>query len=520
MPPFIFINFSKYPLRGYDRHQSLNQPWNKKVIMNRVDTLSKAFGVFFTSPQAKEEINSDAGSEPESETETVASSTRSFRTTKIDNDSPPPRRGKFFGLSKKFVNTSSAFGLSLSKSLKSSLSEIETVASSTHSSRTTKIDDDSPRSHRSKPLGSKEPFDTSAAFSISLGKSLLTGGLGTLKMRRIASLDDSSDEEIESQLSKPMSKRSTFARSSSEISPRSHLTLNSSGLFGSKERKPEKGALPDVYLRAPDCWEEGHQGDAYIHSEASTQSSCTATVALFAPSKIPPKSVAKRVRIFHQYRDQIVGAGERIGLTVYMNGILVNELSFKEYGRTIYKKIGERTAVVGLHNPTYGVTLDVAGLVAKCLKIFSGPIYTMQEFLKALTHHFYADGPRMKCLNARSLCLIVVHSEGGLILHRALHDLAREVHYVLRKHLVIITLGAVHPVPHRYGKDVINYYSERDYAANPFAMRFFKDADYNIKVLSCQTKKPIDHGFLDKTYQRALADRVSHLAQTFGFGKT
>jgi hypothetical protein len=232
--------------------------------------------------------------------------------------------------------------------------------------------------------------------------------------------------------------------------------------------------------------------------------------------------------LFENFRDQLKSAGSRIGFTVFMNGINVTKDEFISYGDTIYSKINKKTLAIGLYNKSGGFVKDCGRVFAeKVFRNCTDSIRAMALFLETVTDHLYHE---RRGVRLQAPFLMIVHSEGGLILHRAIHSLGKKnpIRSLLKAHMYVITLGSVRPIPDRYGARVINIYSKKDHVTNPFAQNYDDESDddngYTIKHVSCTSDaderiaRLIDHGFLSDTYQKHLKGQIDQLEGIVGFG--
>ena len=89
--------------------------------------------------------------------------------------------------------------------------------------------------------------------------------------------------------------------------------------------------------------------------------------------------------------------------------------------------------------------------------------------------------------------------------------------------LLLRAFGPAKPTPTNYARSAVSFYSSEDHITLPLSMRFFKDPNYDIKVLPCISPRSsrighvADHTFLAPTYQGALQDQLKKLREGYGF---
>ena len=304
------------------------------------------------------------------------------------------------------------------------------------------------------------------------------------------------------------------------IKARGFIPKDEHGKLRTIQRGKPEAARIDVYFGPLDHQAEQHYGKGNIRNRIQ------ARMALCNLHGMP---LGREFGLFTECRDQLRQAGSSIGFTVFMNGINVSKDEFVSCTNAIYSKVNKRTLTIGLYNKSSGVLNDTGRLcVEKILSASTESVRTMRYFLETVTDHLYHERVSIRL---RAPFLMIVHSEGGLILHRAIHGLDKRhpARALLKTHMYVITLGSVRPIPDRYGVGVINIYSKKDHVTNPFATNYDEDSDdddngYTIKHVCCSSKaderigRLIDHSFLADTYQKHLGGQITALANSVGFG--
>ena len=78
-------------------------------------------------------------------------------------------------------------------------------------------------------------------------------------------------------------------------------------------------------------------------------------------------------------------------------------------------------------------------------------------------------------------------------------------------------------IPAKYGLEVYNLYSKKDYATKSWAKKQKPWVEYNVEFLKCITPRSgrvlwlADHYFLEATYQQAMDKRFKGIRKERGF---
>ena len=245
----------------------------------------------------------------------------------------------------------------------------------------------------------------------------------------------------------------------------------------------------------------------------------------FLPGGLPPGNGKHSWGLFQHLHPTIQASASQVAFVAYMNGICVSPDEFINYGDAIAALLPQHVPIIGLYNPTHtpipdGVIVAAETAAEPLSGIINSIIGVMRVFLETVALQLYGENS----IHAPATFALVVHSEGGFILYRAFETLSAKIKGLIQRHLFIIALAPLHPIPNENGVGVVNIYSHEDYAVKPFLNTISDRSRYTIQILPSLAKAKekvgtvIDHGFLSPTYQGALKNALARLAETHGIG--
>jgi len=207
--------------------------------------------------------------------------------------------------------------------------------------------------------------------------------------------------------------------------------------------------------------------------------------------------------------------GAKVGLVTGLNGILNTPKDFKMMCESIMGNFLERPLFMGLYNPTQGYDNDLGRLIDHLQSEDNEAVIRMSSLFAKFSHLLLAINPDLRWLH-------VVHSEGGIITHRALENMSKEQKKHFSRCLITAAYGPVRPIPKSFARTTFNTYSDKDDAALRFGKQYLNNPDYKINITPCITPEAElskfvgDHAFQGKTYQKYLKDDIRDIVEENG----
>jgi hypothetical protein len=171
------------------------------------------------------------------------------------------------------------------------------------------------------------------------------------------------------------------------------------------------------------------------------------------------------------------------------------------------------TLTIGHYNRSYGL-FDFAVVATHKMHIETSKVVASKQLIEVIGERLYSVNPNL-------LMVHLSHSEGGEISKLAFGSMAPEQLEKIRSRLLIHTFASANPIPNRYGLEVGNKYSTKDYLTKPFGKKYKDSPEYNIQFVACQKKGWArffpEHDFCGPTYQGALRDYFKKLNDNYGF---
>lgn len=210
-----------------------------------------------------------------------------------------------------------------------------------------------------------------------------------------------------------------------------------------------------------------------------------------------------KVNIVEHFAELIPKEGKLVGLITAQNGINTTLEEFKEFNKGLLEKSLGSTLIIGLHNPTQGVLLDLKRVLLEATFIETAAVAKTRQFLEAISYSIHQ-------VNSDLLWSHIVHSEAGVITKRAIESMHPEAQEKVKEQLKICALGPVSPIPNQMALEVENIYSSKDFITGGMGVIYSFGKDYNISFKKCVSRIKerslyfADHAFLGNTYQTAI----------------
>lgn len=233
----------------------------------------------------------------------------------------------------------------------------------------------------------------------------------------------------------------------------------------------------------------------------------------------PEEQQIGRVNLLDHLPELVATSGLYVNICTLNNGINTTLPEFKDMCSALTKKTGG-TFFIGLHTPTEGVLSDIKRVQTARKGIETKQTSLNRQFMVTI-------GEKVHNINPQSIWYAIGHSEGGLIMKRAIEGMDEGSQNKLRSLLHILAIAPAEPLSKKQGAAVMNIYSDKDYVTGfgPQGQvpRYLNHPDYKIEILKCSS--PIkdrnffiaDHGFLKPTYTNAWQGNVSDKQKEFTF---
>jgi RHS repeat-associated protein len=210
--------------------------------------------------------------------------------------------------------------------------------------------------------------------------------------------------------------------------------------------------------------------------------------------------------------------GEKIGMILYGNGMNTNKESWSHSCITIGSLFPEGPVLLSLYNPTEGIFKDLM----RVLHTFKNYENDRAEMLRQLHVTLLKD---IHEKNNNASILNIVYSEGALNYFAEFQRMADPEQKLLQSHFLVNTIGAPRFSPKNFGKNCVNYFSDKDYIAKISGKQYMNNPEYVIKEVPSLSKGSdmlagfIDHGILAPTYMQVMRSIISKSEKDYGFYK-
>jgi hypothetical protein len=211
---------------------------------------------------------------------------------------------------------------------------------------------------------------------------------------------------------------------------------------------------------------------------------------------------AKQIDLVKHFHEIIPQTGP-FALMSYGNGIDTEKLKFSLANHATTRIVDETKTpflLLSLYNPTDGKVKDIIRTTKERSGTSTPIVQQMRQFMVWLSS--------LLDYNPNAGWLAVCHSEGGVILKRAIESMLPVQQATLRRFLTIYAAGPAEPLHTSQGNSVFNVYSESDYVTGygPFGKAKEHMRDCDILTLQCESERKdriggvADHGFMKPTY--------------------
>lgn len=213
-----------------------------------------------------------------------------------------------------------------------------------------------------------------------------------------------------------------------------------------------------------------------------------------------------------------------IGLVTYQNGINNTPDDFKNKGTWILENLPERPLCIGLFNPSNGKFLPgPTGAIPDLYRMREEKVYNTDTL--ATTWCMFRTFAKFLPKDPNFFWLHIAHSEGTILANSALSNALTPIEEqdFFRRHLHILTYGAVMPVPLRITKGALNTYSSEDITLKVYGKSLQNNPNYKIEVVNSRVSSPPfpegDHDFLGDTYKSELKKNFKQIRVNYDFCK-
>ncbi len=230
----------------------------------------------------------------------------------------------------------------------------------------------------------------------------------------------------------------------------------------------------------------------------------------------PQEKAIGMVNIVDHFEELIPKEGKTVGLITMQNGICTTKKDLKNNVASIAEMVPEGTLTIGMYNPTKGMYSDCKRTFKEQAGKDTPVVVHTRQIMVAISDSLYKINPTL-------LWLHILHSEGGVIGCNAIKGMTEDQKDRLKNQLHLLALGPAKPIPNKYGREVTNVYSKKDYITGRFASKYKNDSEYNIRMVPCRSKTSqktaffADHAYLGKTYQAEQLWYITDLRKQNGF---
>ena len=226
-----------------------------------------------------------------------------------------------------------------------------------------------------------------------------------------------------------------------------------------------------------------------------------------------------KIDILDHLKTLLPTSGNTIGLISLGNGINTSSKELHKMTNAISSQIEEGTLVFGIHNRSKGFLRDI-------FRVFLELWFNKEtRIVKDMKHILTGLAERVAATNSDASLLHLMHSENGLIVHRAYETMPEKWQKIVQKQTLFGGYGLVLPIPEGFGKKAINIYSEKDGLTLGFKKHWDSNALYDIRIIQSVSKWHeksafyYDHAFLAPTGQVAIEGLIKEMRDIYGFHK-
>ena len=201
-------------------------------------------------------------------------------------------------------------------------------------------------------------------------------------------------------------------------------------------------------------------------------------------------------------------------LQTYVNGI---NTDYNEFVQTCIRVLnnGPSVPMISPYNASHGSFDDIRRVFEEVNGQETLPVVRTRKFMIETLESLHKRNPNL-------YWHIIAHSEGGLIVKRALEGMSRDERSLARAHLLITALGSAEAIPNKLAHTVKNIYSSKDWLTIDRGHQH--DSAYSIDIVDCISGRDerlfaghLDHGIVAPTYSSALKNQVAWIGTQFKF---
>ena len=201
-----------------------------------------------------------------------------------------------------------------------------------------------------------------------------------------------------------------------------------------------------------------------------------------------------------------------LALAIMINGIQTSKEESFHYGQLKFDALNKSCPVIAFHNQPGSFAQDYRRIALEAQNVETTSIVGVRQLLITSMDYLAKVCPNFRIV-------VGAHSEGSLILYKALQWMDEVHKKMAMEHLIIRTYGAVQFIPDNYGINTWNVLSDKDKIAS-FSRRFqtgSTEEGCNVRYVPCITPRSEwtalwgDHAFLGKTYQKAFEEDMGDI---------
>ncbi len=307
--------------------------------------------------------------------------------------------------------------------------------------------------------------------------------------------------------------------------------LDELGLFSDNAYDPKpygRGSLSELNgfkIISCDGWVHPYHPDIYVGQQVTISATLigNANITLqFSPEDMSSFNSHLRSMFSNiDWNSSLQGKDQSsiVTLAILVNGINVQQNELFDSAANLHKELGGQCPVIGFYNRTVSVASDMARIVIESNGFDTTSIVGLRQVLCCVMDFFSTTCPNY-------IVFLAGHSEGGLIIYRAIEGMDPAHRLMASSHLHIRTFGSVMEIPKVFGVDTLDICSTADTAAIRAKKLLTGSSPHgcNVQMIRCISRfrhrtwwGGPDHNFTGPTYSKALKNNIENLRTTYEF---
>lgn len=230
----------------------------------------------------------------------------------------------------------------------------------------------------------------------------------------------------------------------------------------------------------------------------------------------PKEQELGTVDILNHLHELVALEGANVNIITTGNGISTKLKTFREGFESVVSNLTEGTLTFGIHNRSKGFFRDTIRLFRELW------FHRESHIVRDMKHILPGISERLAHINRDGKMIHLMHSENGLITHRAYEKMPKDWQNIIQQTVFFGGYGLVLPIPKEFGIDALNIYSKKDGLTLGFKKYWDPNATYDIRLVPCTSKWHeksafmYDHDFLAPTGKRAVSSIIDKIRSEYG----